>query len=364
MPCQCTYVFSPRYLGYDLGPEHPLRPQRLQALNDLIEGLGWLEGAHVGRVEPAAATDAELQLAHSEGYIEAVRALSAAEPGVSAAIWGLGPGDTPAFPGMHEFAAAIAGGTLTAARMVMQGETAHAFNPGGGLHHAMRDRASGFCIYNDLAVAIAAVVVEYGARVLYVDLDVHHGDGVQAAFYDDPRVLTVSFHETGRYLFPGTGAVPELGTGAGLGYSINVPLQAYTEDGSWLEAVESVLPPLVAGFQPDLILSQHGCDGHVWDGQSHLLLTNRASIESARLVHELAHEYANGRWVATGGGGYDRCGWCRAPGRPSGAPCPDSNHRRRCRPHGSPAGSPRPPGHCRTHSTTLPGSFPRSRAGP
>src|SRR5262249_41014661 len=155
-------------------------------------------------LEPPPASDEELQLAHSAAYIEAVEALSAGDPSVSAERWGLGAGDTPASAGIHEAAAAIAGGTLAAVRRVMGAESEHAFNPGGGLHHAQRDRASGFCVYNDLVVGIAAAVIEHGARVMYVDLDVHHGDGVQAAFYDDPRVLTVSFHETGRYLFPGT----------------------------------------------------------------------------------------------------------------------------------------------------------------
>jgi len=304
--CRSAYVFNPTYLKYDLGPEHPLRPLRLVALNDLLDALRWLHGVRVTRVLPNPATDAELELAHSPAYIEAVKRLSVAgaETGTAGA-WGLGPGDTPAFPELHQVAAAIAGGTLAAVRAVMGGETEHAFNPGGGLHHAQRERASGFCVYNDLVVAIAAATIAHGARVLYLDFDVHHGDGVQAAFYDDPRVLTVSFHETGRYLFPGTGAVPELGAGAGIGYSINVPLAAFTEDASWLDAIHSLLPALAEQFKPDLIVSQHGCDGHVWDGQSHLLLTNHAYREAARLVHELAHRYCEGRWVATGGGGYD-----------------------------------------------------------
>lgn len=304
-PCRSAFVFSPRYLEYDLGPGHPMRPQRLEALQDLLESLDLLEGETVIRREPKAATDGELRLAHSEGYIAAVKALSAGDASIDPAPIGLGPGDTPAFPGMHDTAAAIVGGTVSAVRLVLAGEAAHAFNPGGGLHHAMRERASGFCVYNDLVVAIADAVVQHGIRVMYLDFDVHHGDGVQAAFYDDPRVLTVSFHETGRYLFPGTGAVPEVGSGAGVGYSVNVPLAAFTEDDSWLEAVHSVVPPLVERFQPDLIVSQHGCDGHVWDGQSHLLLTMRAFRESARLVHRLAHQHCGGRWVATGGGGYD-----------------------------------------------------------
>jgi acetoin utilization deacetylase AcuC-like enzyme len=300
-----AFVFSPRYLEYDLGPEHPMRPDRLRALTDLLQGADAWTGHRISHHEPQPATDEELRLAHSESYISAVKALSSGAGGVAPSVYGLGPGDTPAFPGMHEVAATMAGGTLSAVRLVMSGAAGHAFNPGGGLHHAMREKASGFCIYNDLSLAIATAVIEHGARVLYVDLDVHHGDGVQAAFYDDPRVLTVSFHETGRHLFPGTGAVTELGRGAGVGTSVNVPLQPFTEDDSWLEALYSLLPGLVERFEPDLIVSQHGCDGHVWDGQSHLLLTMRAFQESAKLVHQLAHEHCEGRWVATGGGGYD-----------------------------------------------------------
>lgn len=303
--CRSAFLFSLTYLGYDLGPRHPLRPLRLVALKDLVDGLRLLEGEQITLHEPVPATDHELYLAHEPSYVAAVTALSEGNTSIDPVPIGLGPGDTPAFPRMHSVAAAIAGGTLSATRIVMDGTADHAFNPGGGLHHAQRDRASGFCVYNDLVVGIAAAVVEHGARVLYVDFDVHHGDGVQAAFYDDPRVLTVSFHETGRHLFPGTGAVTELGSGAGVGYSVNVPLAPFTEDDSWLEAVSALLPPLVESFRPDLIVSQHGCDGHVWDGQSHLLLTLRAYQESAALVHRLAHEHCAGRWVAAGGGGYD-----------------------------------------------------------
>lgn len=304
--CSAQYLFAPGYLAYDFGPEHPLRPERGAALQDLLHRTRLLRGERLRVVEPAPATESELLLAHSEAYVETVHALSSGIPDPERAeAAGLGEGDTPAFPGMHDAAALLVGGTLTAARTVMRGEADHAFNPGGGLHHAQRDRASGFCIYNDLAVAIAAVVQEFEAKVLYLDFDVHHGDGVQAAFYDDPRVLTVSFHETGKYLFPGTGSVLELGTGAGAGYSVNVPLAPFTQDDSWWAAVESLVPALADRFQPDLIVSQHGCDAHAWDGQAHLRLTTGAFARVARLVHDLAHAHCGGRWVATGGGGYD-----------------------------------------------------------
>jgi acetoin utilization deacetylase AcuC-like enzyme/GNAT superfamily N-acetyltransferase len=282
-----------------------MQPARLAALDDLLSTAGAWTWPHVRRVEPTAATERELLLAHTRRYLEAVRVLSEDPSAPGAESAGLGEGDTPAFAGMHAAAAAIAGGTIAAARAVMRGETEHAFNPGGGMHHARRDRASGFCIYNDLVAAIGAVVQEYEAKVLYLDFDVHHGDGVQQAFYDDPRVLTFSIHETGRYLFPGTGDVLELGQGGGLGYSINLPLTAFTEDGSWLAAIEAVVPALAERFGPDLIVSQFGCDGHTWDGQAHFRLTTNAFARAARLVHEVAHAQAGGRWVATGGGGYD-----------------------------------------------------------
>ncbi|MHB8578227.1 MAG: arginase family protein, partial [Dehalococcoidia bacterium] len=208
------------------------------------------------------------------------------------------------WPGMHVSAAAIAGATLAAVRAVLRGDVDHAFSPSGGLHHAMAAYASGFCIYNDPAIAIAAALREGVEHVLYVDFDAHHGDGVQAAFYADPRVLTVSFHESGRYLFPGSGEADERGAGAGEGFAVNVPLQPYTEDGRWIEAVEDTLPSLCRAFVPDLIVSQHGCDGHVGDPLTHLALTLRAFRQQTGLVHALAHEVSDGRWVACGGGGY------------------------------------------------------------
>jgi acetoin utilization protein AcuC len=256
---------------------------------------------------PRQASDEELQLVHAQGYVDVVKLLS--EPGQqwdpAGHVRGFGPGDNPAFPGMHAAAALIAGGSLQAARGVMTGEFVHAFNPGGGLHHAMRDRASGFCVYNDLALAIAALLREHDARVIYLDFDVHHGDGVQWLFYDEPRVMTVSFHESGNYLFPGTGSVSELGEGAARGTSVNVPMAPYTQDDSWLEAVRTLIPELMDRHRPDFIVSQHGCDTHTWDPLAHLALTTRAYDEQARLVHELAHRHCGGRWIAGGGGGYD-----------------------------------------------------------
>ena len=198
----------------------------------------------------------------------------------------------------------VAGGSIRAVEAVLRGDVEHAFHPGGGLHHAMPDRASGFCIYDDPALAIARARRD-GLRVLYVDLDVHHGDGVQAIHWADPGVLTLSFHESGRYLFPGTGGVGELGEGAAAGTSVNVPLEPETGEGAWLAAVQVLLPELAAAFGPDLIVSQHGADSHAWDPLAHLRVTTTAMGEAARLVDRVAHRHAGGRWLATGGGGYD-----------------------------------------------------------
>lgn len=283
----------------------------MQSSLDLLAAAGL--GPDPGeRLEAPAATDAQLALIHRAGYLEAVKRLTlfADDPMIlpEATRWGLGPGDTPAFAGMHAAAAAIAGGSVHAVAGVLQGAFQHAFNPAGGLHHAQPERASGFCIYNDAAVAIAAALQQRDARVLYLDFDAHHGDGVQVAFYDDPRVLTCSIHETGRHLFPGTGFLYELGEGLGRGYSLNLPVEPFTEDASWIEALELLLPSLAEWFTPDLVVSRHGCDSHAWDPLAHLSLSTRAYAAQAGLVHELAHRFAGGRWVALGGGGYD---WVR-----------------------------------------------------
>jgi acetoin utilization protein AcuC len=294
---------------YDFGAQHPLQPVRLVALLDLIVELG-ITGQTERTESPAAASRAELRFAHSEAYIDAVERLSRLSEFSSrdvsrlSAAFGLGSGDTPAFRGMHEASAAIAGSTLSAVRAVLAGSVDHAFSPSGGLHHAMRDRASGFCIYNDLVVGIGAALRESEGRVLYLDFDAHHGDGVQAAFYDDPRVLTVSFHESGRYLFPGTGEVIENGEGAGLGYALNLPLAPFTQDVSWIEVIETIVPELCRRYRPTLIVSQHGCDGHAGDPLTHLSITCDAFAKATALVHRLSHEHCKGRWVAAGGGGY------------------------------------------------------------
>jgi acetoin utilization protein AcuC len=291
-------VFGPRSWTYDFGPGHPLTPLRFGPGVDLLRACGAEPS-----LAPEPATDDELVLCHEPGYIWAVKRFSA-DPDARPAA-GIGPfTDDPPFAGMHDAGAAVAGGSLAAMAQILRGEVEHAFQPGGGLHHAMRDRASGFCIYNDPALAIALARRE-GLRVLYIDLDVHHGDGVQALHGHDPGVTTISFHESGRSLFPGTGFLDEVGEGPAAGSVVNVPLEPGTGEGPWLEAVRSIVPGVAAAFGPDLIVSQHGCDTHAWDPLAHLRVTTTAMGEAARLVDALAHRYAGGRWLATGGGGYD-----------------------------------------------------------
>ena len=290
-------VFGPRSTDYDFGPDHVLTPRRFGPGIDLLRAVGAEPG-----LAPDPAPDADLRLCHVQEYIEVVRRFSVDPFGPMEA--GIGWGDNPPFADMHEASAAVAGGSMRAMEAILDGRVEHAFHPGGGLHHAMRARASGFCIYNDPALAIARARRD-GLRVMYIDLDVHHGDGVQALFWDDPGVLTFSIHESGRYLFPGTGDVDEVGDGASAGTVVNVPLPPYTGEAAWYPIVESYLPALAAAFGPDLIVSQHGADSHGWDPLAHLHVTTTAHGKAARLIDALAHQFGGGRWLATGGGGYD-----------------------------------------------------------
>jgi acetoin utilization protein AcuC len=291
-------IYGPRSMEYDFGPGHPLTPRRFGPGIDLLRAVGAEPG-----LAPAPAPDAELRWCHSPEYLEVVRRFSADPFGFPEAGIGDG-GDCPPFADMHEASGAVAGGSIRAVEAILAGDVEHAFHPGGGLHHAMRNRASGFCIYNDVALAIARARRD-GLRVLYIDLDVHHGDGVQALFWDDPAVLTLSIHETGRALFPGTGEADELGEGVAAGTSLNVPLWPGVGETAWLQALRSLVPAVAATFAPDLVVSQHGADSHAWDPLAHLAVTTTAHGEAARLVDAIVHRHGTGRWLATGGGGYD-----------------------------------------------------------
>ena len=290
-------VFGPRSTTYDFGPGHPLTPRRFGPGIDLLQSVG----AEPSRA-PEPATDEELLRVHLPPYVDAVRRFSA-DPALRGAM-GIGLADNPAFPGMHEAAASVAGGSLAGMEAILNGETLHALHPGGGLHHAMPAKAWGFCVYNDAALAVVHARAQ-GLRVLYVDLDVHHGDGVQAMTYRDPGTLTLSLHESGRYLFPGTGYADELGEGTAAGTSVNMPFEPYAGEAAWLPAVRALVPTLAAVFGPDIVVSQHGADSHAWDPLAHLRVTTAGMAEAARLVDAIAHRWADGRWLATGGGGYD-----------------------------------------------------------
>lgn len=290
-------IYGDVSLTYNFGAEHPLTPRRFGPSIDLMRTLG------ANRfLEPRPATDVELERLHANEYIDVVRRFSD-DPFLPSTA-GIGPGDCPPFDGMHASSAAVAGGSIDAVDRLLAGEAEHAFHPGGGLHHAMRGRASGFCIYNDVALAVARAR-DAGHRVLYVDLDVHHGDGTQALFWDDPEVLTFSIHETGTALFPGTGFVDERGGPGALGTAVNVPLEPYSGDGSWLPAVQEIVPALAEAFRPTFLVTQHGCDTHEYDPLAHLRLTTRAYRAATVLLDEIAHRHTGGRWLATGGGGYD-----------------------------------------------------------
>lgn len=298
---QALFVGSPGFEGYRLRDGHPFKPVRVEATRSLLELAGLLGPQEVLAAPPA--TLEEVVSVHAPAYVARVRAGSRGEPLPDANRWGLGGSDTPVFAGMHEAAAAAVGGTLAAARLVAEGIAARALNLAGGLHHAHRDRASGFCVYNDLSAAILDLRSR-GLRVAYVDLDAHHGDGVQWLHYEDPGVLTLSLHETGRHLFPGTGFTYELGRGLGLGTSLNVPLEPFTEDDGFLEALERVLPPALAWFGPDVVVLQAGADAHALDPLADLALSLDGFRRAFRLVREAAGSFAGGRLVATGGGGY------------------------------------------------------------
>ncbi|MFD7238879.1 acetoin utilization protein AcuC [Streptomyces syringium] len=287
--------------GYDFGPGHPMDPVRLALTMRLVEAYGLDRAVRLAAAKPAG--ESTLRLVHRPDYVAAVRRASA-DPGSADGSYGLGTEDDPAFAGMHEASALIAGQSVGAAEAVWRGDALHAVNFAGGLHHAMPGSAAGFCVYNDASLAVARLLELGAERVAYVDVDVHHGDGVQAAFWEDPRVLTISLHEHPRTLFPGTGWPEEAGGPGAEGGAVNLALPAGTGDGGWLRSFHAVVPELLAEFRPQVLVTQHGADTHFDDPLAHLAV----SLDAQRLVmeacHELAHEHADGRWVALGGGGY------------------------------------------------------------
>ncbi|MGY1839768.1 MULTISPECIES: acetoin utilization protein AcuC [unclassified Modestobacter] len=295
-------VWDDALLGYTMGGDHPMHPLRLELTIGLAQSLGVLDRPRLEVLRPTPADEDLLRLVHDQAYLDAVQR---APDDPAAAGHGLGTADNPIFTGMYEAAALITGGSVLAAQQVHSGRAQHAVNISGGLHHAMRDHASGFCVFNDAAVAIAWLLRQGYERIAYVDLDVHHGDGVQAAFYDDPRVLTVSVHQTPLTLFPGTGYPEETGDPQlALGSAVNLALPNGTDDAGWLRAFHAVVPSVVRAFAPQILVTQCGCDAHHEDPLADLGLTVDGQRTSYRAVHDLAHEVCDGRWIALGGGGY------------------------------------------------------------
>jgi len=299
---QAALVYAPRFKDYDLGPGHPMRPARVARTYELVRACHLLEPEGITLAKPPLADEETLALFHSREYVAAVRAPSEGAPMPSPARFGFGTPDNPIVKGVYEAGALIVGASVLAADLVAEGKASVAFNPAGGLHHAHRSRAAGFCVFNDAAVAIEHLLRRCGdgVKVAYVDIDAHHGDGVQEAFYDRRDVLTISVHESGRFLFPGTGWPEEIGEGEGEGFSVNLPLAPHTTDEVYLWAFRQAVLPILEAFAPDFLFTQLGVDTHYRDPLTHMSLTTHGYIA---VTDELAAHAA--RWIAVGGGGYD-----------------------------------------------------------
>ncbi|HJE19976.1 acetoin utilization protein AcuC [Aliicoccus persicus] len=301
---EATYIYDDEILKYRFNDTHPFNQMRVKMTTDLLMSAQFLQKQDI--VKPRIATEAELELVHSKSFIDAVRKAGHGElDEKEASKFGLGTNDTPIFDNMHERSKLLVGATLTAVEAVMEGNSRKALSLAGGLHHGFSGRSSGFCIYNDTAVAIEFIRKKFGKKVLYIDTDAHHGDGTQYIFYSKDDVMTYSVHETGRYLFPGTGHITELGDDIGYGYSINLPLDAYTEDDSFKHVFSTSLERAIERFKPDVIFSQNGVDSHFRDPMTHLNLTSESFEYIPRFVDSLAKRYTDGKWIAVGGGGYN-----------------------------------------------------------
>ncbi|MEK7814842.1 MAG: acetoin utilization protein AcuC [Chloroflexota bacterium] len=319
---RAAFVYEDALSRHALRPDHPMRPVRLRHTYELLQAYGAFDGHTSLLVSPRPAAEEELRWLHAPDYISAVRSFSLELSGYNPQRFHFDPGgDNPIYRGMYDAAALSTGASLVAAELVADRQVDVAFNISGGLHHAAPDHASGFCVFNDPAIAIK-YLLSRGLRVAYVDIDAHHGDGVQQAFYDDNRVLTISLHESGQYLFPGTGFVSEVGIGPGVGYSVNLPLYPYTGDEIYLWAFQEVVPPLVRAFAPDVLVTQLGIDSYHSDPLTHLQLTTRGYVAAVQEFARLGVP-----WLALGGGGYDltavaRC-WAMAYGVMLGVEWPD-----------------------------------------
>ena len=317
MTCTVHVAWDERLTDYHFGPDHPLAPVRVELTMRLAHEFGLWSQPGVTVAPPAPATDADLELVHEARYVATVRAISRwtehpdARDGLEgnqlsvARMFGLGTEDNPVFPGMHEASALVTGATLAAAHAVWSGSAQHGASIAGGMHHAMATHASGFGVYNDVAIAIAWLLEQGAERIAYVDIDAHHGDGVQTTFYDDPRVLTISLHQHPATLFPFTGLPTETGGPAAEGSAVNVALPAGIKDAPWLRAFHAIVPPLLRQFRPQILVSQHGADTHRLDPLADLEVSIDGQRAAHAAIHALAHDQADGRWLLTGGGGYD-----------------------------------------------------------
>ncbi len=301
-----AFIYTDAYLDYDYGPTHPLKIIRLKLTYELIRDYGLLSLPGVQFIVTRRAEEEDLTTFHSQEYVTLLKQANEGTLMGNAVTFGLGPGDNPVFPGLYDWSLLVTGATLQAIDFVANGEGENAFNIAGGLHHAMRSRASGFCYINDPVIGILRLLSR-GMRIAYVDIDAHHGDGVQAAFYHTNQVLTISLHESGTSLFPGTGFEYEIGEGQGEGYAVNLPFAAYTDDETYLWAFEEIVPPLLERFEPDVVVTQLGVDSFYNDPLTNLHLTIYGYEKVIRRIKQIAH-----RWVALGGGGYDVSNVARA----------------------------------------------------
>ena len=295
-----AFVYDDALSHHVLRTDHPMKPVRLRHTYELLQSYHAFDDQSSVLVEPRPATEDELRSLHHVEYIEAVKSFSRGERTYDPARFNFSEGgDNPIFNGMYDAAALSTGASLVVAELV-EGKRANvAFNISGGLHHAAHGNASGFCVFNDPVIAIN-YLLKKGLRVVYVDIDAHHGDGVQNAFYDTDRVLTISVHESGMFLFPGTGSVQEMGTGSGTGFSVNLPLYPYTEDETYLWAFREIVPPLVEAFKPDMLVTQLGIDSYYSDPLTHLFLSSSGFGEAVKEFARMGLP-----WLAMGGGGYD-----------------------------------------------------------
>lgn len=301
-----AFIYSDNFSKFEYGSTHPLKTFRLKLTFELINAYGLLSLPNTELIEAEPATEEDLLMFHAQGYIELLKILNNGRTKPIAELFGIGPGDNPVFEGMYDWSRLVTGASLQAASMVATGEVDIAFNISGGLHHAMPTYASGFCYINDPVIAIKSLL-KNGYRVAYIDIDAHHGDGVQNAFYETNKVLTISIHETGNLLFPHTGYEKEIGKGEGTGYSVNIPLPPGAGDDLFIRAFDEIVPPIIERYQPDIVVSQLGVDSFYNDPLAHLNFTINGFCDVVKKIKDFSK-----KWVALGGGGYNMANVAKA----------------------------------------------------